>query len=84
MPDGFEDEFGTGEDVVVPEAEKAETLGAEIGVAGGIGRGFSVLGAVGFDNELVRQANKIRDIVAYRKLAAKLVVRETSVAEKKP
>ncbi|GLQ10214.1 hypothetical protein GCM10007913_21460 [Devosia yakushimensis] len=83
-PDSLKYRIGAGEDIVVPDAEKAEALGFQIGIATGVVSGFGVLAAVEFDDEMAFKTDEVRNEITDGQLAAEFEIREPPVAEEYP
>jgi hypothetical protein len=83
-PDGVQYVVRTSEDVAIPEAEKAEALGMEIGVTNEIALGLSVLGTICFNDEASLEADEICDVVSNRQLPTKLELGEATIAQEIP
>jgi hypothetical protein len=69
---------------VVPEAEDAETFGAEEGVALSVVEAVAVLAAVDLNDQPGFEADKIEDVAAQRDLSAEFGAGELAVAERTP
>lgn len=78
--DGVEATGEVHQDVAVPEAEDAETLGGEPLVAAEVAQG-AVAGAVGLDDQAVVGAIEVGDIGTDGHLAADFQAHEAAVAE---
>src|SRR5688572_30171901 len=70
LGDHDDDAIGVGEDVVVPEAQRAEAVRGEPGIAGCVGCAVGVLTAVKFDNESRFKASEVGDVWSDRALLA--------------
>ena len=72
------------QDFVVPEAQDAETFGAEEGVALSVVEAVAVLAAVDLNDQPGFEADKIEDVAAQRDLSAEFGASELAVAERTP
>src|SRR5256885_6369079 len=70
------------ENVVVPEGEDAKALSLQIGVTLRIVFALAVLPPIRFNDQPLRGADKIDDVVIDRELALELVAGETLCAQK--
>ena len=84
MPDGVGNSCWPGEDIVVPDAEETEAAPAQLRIAHHVAGIFSVLAAVGLDDQFGGVADKIGNIGSDGDLAAELVVNEASISQKQP
>ncbi len=69
---------------IVPEPKDFPPLALKIGVANSVARAFRVLRAVGFDDQLSANAEKVDNVRTDRNLPAKLETAEAPVAKKAP
>jgi len=72
------------QDLVVPEAQDAETLCAEEGVAVEVATVLGVLASVDFDDEFRLEADEIKDVATQWYLAAELCPGELAVSKCTP
>ena len=70
--------------LVVPEPKDFPPLALKIGVANSVARAFRVLRAVGFDDQLSANAEKVDNVRTDRNLPAKLETAEATIAKKAP
>src|ERR1700722_3816920 len=70
--------------LVVPEPKDFPALAFQIGVSGLIARALSVLRALGFDDQLSANAQKVDNVGADRDLPAKLESAEATIAQQAP
>ena len=75
---------GARDDVVVPDAEKAEALSLKIGITDRVATALGMLGTIGFDDELFRKADKVDNVGTNRDLAAELELNEATVSQEIP